>query len=294
MEKFKSLMTKRVAGIPVLAFAAIGMGVLLFYAWKMSPTDNAVSDVVTGTTTDDNAPDGDPDTSQPVFAATPTIMQPSGVTNTGSVTAAPQQDTNDLWSRRAIEWLIGQGTSVNAATGAITNYLSGESLTADAAKLRDKAIGQFGLPPEDIPFAPDQPAPPKPGPTPTPVTPPKTAPVPAKARRQGTPPLAHKVMGPNDNTYGKLALLYYGSNASRLVQHIASNKANLDHPINQTFPAGTSIRIPAKEVEYYKVARGVQTLRAIAAKNGKTPQQIQILNARVTFPVPVGTIIQVA
>jgi hypothetical protein len=291
MDKFKTLMTKRVAGIPVLAFVAIFGGGLLWYAFKLAPAKDNTDSV----TTDANAPDGDPtltDTSQPLFSATPTVMQPSGVPNSASVTATPQADTNDLWSRRAIEWLIGQGTSVNSATGAITRYLSGESLTADEAKIRDKAIGQYGLPPEDIPYAPDQPKPAAP-PTPAVVTPPKPAPVAPPARRQGTPPLVHKVMGPNDNTYQKLALLYYGSNATGLVQHIQANKSNLDHPPRQAFPVGTTIRIPAKETAWYTATKSINTLRAIAAKNGKTPQQIQILNAAMTFPVKPGTRVQV-
>jgi hypothetical protein len=145
MEKIKALATKRIYGVPVLVFVAVFFLGILYYAIKLPPAED------TSVVTDADAPEGDGtgDTSQPVFSATPTIMQPSGP----SVSATPMADTNVLYGRRALEWLIANGASYSDASAMVSKWLDGESLTADEDKLRAKVIAHFGIPPEDVAFA---------------------------------------------------------------------------------------------------------------------------------------------
>lgn len=315
MEKFKAFATKRVAGVPVLVFVAIFMGGLLYYAIKMKPAEPIP------VVTDAEAPEGDGDyfsgdTSQPVFAATPTIMQPSGP----SVSATPMADTNELYGRRVTEWLIANGSSYTAVHGMVSKWLDGESLTAEEDKMRAKAVAHFGLPPESVAFAPVTSTTsddtrgdntgvvgpirnPEPAPAPidniytapTPTTPPPVfAPAPAPtppAVKQGAPPLVHVVRGNGDTSYRDLGVLYFNSTAFDLIQRMKAQDRNIgkDGP----FPAGMHIKIPSANAHYFVATSGVRTASAIASKNGITVQQLNIMNPNSNFPVPVGTRVQV-
>lgn len=280
MEKFKALMSRKVAGVPVMLIAAIVMAVLLYFAFKMKPAPEEEELPTDEATTDG----GDlPDTSQPVFGANPVIYQPSG----GSVASVPQEDTNELWARRAIEWLIQNGESYSAASGAISKYVAGESLTPEETKIRDKAIAHFGIPPETPEYAPDVPA----------TVTPDDAPAPSgvyngPATKQGEPPLTHKVKGKSDDTPAELARLYYGLVNADTKRQIEAHKSNL----SIIWPArvGTSVRIPERhDPKYYVATSATRTLYKIAAKNGKNPAVVQALNPTMNFPVKVGTRVRV-
>jgi hypothetical protein len=277
---FKSLTTKKISGIPVI-YIVLGVAVVALYgAFKLKPSAPA-SDAA-ATDSPDIQTDTAVDTSQPVFQATPTITQPSGV-NTGSVTSTPMADTDELWKRRCVEYLVGQGFTLDVATSAITKYLNGEVLTATEARARDAAVKQYGIPPESVPGTATEPG----TPTNIPTTPVYSGP----ASKQGNPPTTHRVRGTSDDSFSELARLYYGMTSGGAVTLIAAYNPTLNRtPI----PVGTKVFIPHLiEPRWYVATSANRNLYDIARKNGTTPQRVQGLNPGMHFPVKVGTRVRV-
>lgn len=265
MDKFRELMGKKVAGIPVLWIALIIALVALYGALRLKPAAPEEEDIPEG----DEDTDGDiGDTGQPVFSATPVVMQPSGP----SVASTPMEDTNDLWGRRAVEWLIANGFSVTVATNAITKYLGGETLSVTEGQARDKAIKQFGIPPEGL------------------VTTSTAATPSAPASAQGKAPTTHTVRGARDNTPAELARVYYGiANADMINLIDAANPTS-----TKPYRVGQRVRIPAmREPKYYRATAAVNTLYAIARKNGTDAAKVSELNPGMRFPVRVDTRVRV-
>lgn len=266
MDKFKTLLDKKVAGVPVVLIVVLVMGGLLYGAVRMRPAPEEIEPLE-----EDGEPDGDTleDTSVPVFSATPVIYQPSG----GSVASTPQEDTNELWGRRSIEWLIANGETVNAAQQAIQGYLNGSTLSFDQGRIRDKAVGQFGLPPEPMEYGGTKGEGTYKGPF--------TA--------QGTPPLDHTVKGKSDDTANELSRGYYGS--ERFAARILSvNTTKGSGP----WKPGTVIRVPeARRPRYYRATNATRTIYAIAKKNSTSVGAIEALNPGVKFPVKAGKRVRV-
>lgn len=285
-----ALTSRKVAGIPVI-YLALAIGVVALYgAFKLKPSapDTAPTDAATDEGASDYAGDGT-DTSQPVFSATPTITQPSGVVvGTGSVTAVSGADTNALWQRRTIDWLRQNGYDISTATQAINKYLSSEELSQTEAAARDKAVQQFGLPPEDIPNSPVTPAPP---PIVAPVTP-GPAIFSGPPAKQGTPPTNHTVHGNGDNSVTDLCKLYYGR--STYIEWNLLKAWNPGKALTAPIPNDTRVHIP-KFVNpvYYKATSATRGLYAIASKNGVSAAFVQALNPGKNFPVAVGTQVRV-
>lgn len=283
----KALMDKKVAGIPVVYIAAVVMAVMLYAAIRM-PKSTATEE-----TEEEDIPAGDlPDTSQPVFSATPVINQPSGP---NSVASTPQQDTNDLWARRSVEWLIANGTSYNLASTAIAKFLAGDPLTAEESGVKDRAIKQYGMPPEGLLtgsiITPDENSNVTYEPSPTAPLPPASAP----ASAQGVPPLSHTVKGTNDNNARELARIYYGRNDEEVQALIrAANHDKAERPGALATP-GEKVRIPAyTPPKYYKATAATRTAQDIAAKNGTGAPKLRQLNPGMNFPVAVGVRVRVA
>lgn len=280
-----ALTSKKVAGIPVI-YLALAIGVIALYGAfkvKSKPTPPAATDAAS---TDAPAGDGT-DTTQPVFTATPTVTQPSGV-NTGSVTATSGPDTNALWQRRSIDWLRQNGYDISTATQAINKYLNSEELSQVEAGARDKAVQQFGLPPEDIPNSPVTPAPP-------PIVAPVSPGVPVfsgRPSKQGVPPTSHTVHGNGDNSVTDLCNLYYGR--STYIEWNLLKAWNPGKDLTAPIPNDTVVHIP-KFVNpvWYKATSATRTLYAIAAKNGDSAAFVQALNPSKHFPVPIGTSVRV-
>lgn len=273
-----SLFSKKVAGIPVVWLVLLVAVVALYAAIKIKPNTGDDPEM-----TGDEAPefDGDIDTSQPVFSATPTIIQPSGVVTGGSVSAVSQPDTDELWKRRAVSWLAGNGYTLDIATSAITKYLAEEPLTALEARAKDAAVVQFGLPPETIPAGGSIPSPP---PAPTPSKP---------ASSQGVPPLWHTVMGTSDDSFSELAKLYYGiaGNGTGYINLIAGRNTSLPRT---GIAKGTRVRVPsATEPRYYTVTAAKRSLVAIASANSLSAAKLKALNPSVVWPAKVGSRVRV-
>jgi len=256
------LSRKKVAGIPVAyAGAAMAAGGL-WYALRAKPTPEPPADTPVDPASDNAGVD------QPTFIASPV----SGTLGVGSVTSAVTQDTNDQWVRRAVTFLVAAGVGVSDASNALNKYVDGAQLSYDEGKLRDRAVAQFGLPPESVPMSPTQP-------------------YKGPATRQGTPPITHKVSGKSDDTFNELTLLYYGLNNADAVRYLKSANVGVSEP----FVFGQAIVIPKWHApKFYKATRANHTLYDIARVNGQSAGEVQALNPGVKFPVKVGTRVRVA
>lgn len=265
----RAFMARKVLGVPVMVFIFIGAAVILFFALRMrnTATDVPLEEPPTG----DEGP-GD-FTEQPTFTALPDVASATPV-----VTTQATNDTNDLWKRRTIEWLMGNGYSVAVATNSISKYLSGDALNDAESKARDSAVKQFGLPPEDIPDVLHK----SPNHTGRLSTPP--------ASKQGQPPLGHEVKGRNDDTPSELGVLYYGTNSKDAVNKIQSANPTKVVP----YAVGTKVRIPERYYpKYFKATGATHTLYDIARKNGVSAAAVEALNPGMKFPVKVGTRVRV-
>lgn len=254
----KTVLAKKVAGIPVLYLAG-GAAVLgLTYAIKMKST-----------VTSDTGGTGDEGTEEEKGGSLTTSGSAdySGLDGTGTVIVQPQQpaaeekveETNETWGKAAIDYLIdSNAASPGAAQAAITTYLSGGDLTYEQGLLRDAAIRKLKTPPQSITVG-------------------TTGAQPAQ-KQFSLFPGTHTVKGSNDNTAGKLAALYYGVNDGLHQDLIVENNVQYG-PRNTTYNVGTKLKIPAwVSPVYYTTNKTTRTLSAIAAKNGLTVSQIQALN----------------
>lgn len=254
---WKELLSKKVKGIPVVLIVAVLAAAGLYAALKLKPAPED--------TTEEDVPSGDTgDSGQPVFLAN-RDSEDSGdnVSDTG--------DTNEKWAHRAIEWLAANGTTLSLATSAITKYVNSEDLTFAEGLIRDRAVKQFGLPPEGLSTS-------------------KTQGYNGPATRQGNPPTNHTVKGQSDNTFAELARLYYGLGNWDAVNLI--RRVNLQAV--EPFAKGTVIRIPAwHDPKYFVATSAARDLYSIARKNATTPANVQALNPGMKFPVKVGTRVRV-
>lgn len=270
--------------VPVLYVLAAGVVVLAVVAWRMKASSDATPDDTSGATDEPS----DTSTIDPI--ATGDV---SGVTNTGGFVANPQPAivTNDdgttgnatiadnqTWLRKSVEWLVANGQNAGYAQQALQAYLNGEQLSYGQGQLRDRAVKQFGLPPEQFNVG---------GTLGKPADP---------AKKQGPLPRTHVVKGPNDNTYAKLAQLYYGNGDSAHVNLIKAEntpQATWGNS-NGPFPVGSGVRIPAYIAPvYYRSTKKINTLAEIASKNGRSQNDIQVLNPGMKFPVKSGTRVRV-
>lgn len=280
---WKALTEKKVFGVPVLYIAALFVVILAVVAWRMQSASEPAAEESAeelAATGDEEIPDVD--YSSLATPGTVTVSSPTGVTTT------PLPDDNDRWMRRAIEWLAAQGmATADQATIAIQKYLAGDQLSYEEGKLRDAAIGQFGLPPE-IPISGGTAPPPTPTtdtPTPTPTTP-----TPAKY----VPPGWHVVTGKSDDGYQEIAKLWYGSAANDRVDLIQAYNTTLPH--QGPLKVGTRVWIPKYSPPKYIIAKkGMLTASEIIAKN--PPLHLKMLyelNDGMKFPVKAGTKVRVA
>lgn len=272
---------KKVGGVPVIVFGVIGVGALIFVAVRTKATPEPL----------ESAPDGlDESTlfADPAEGPAETGLGSGLVTNTGGFVASPggynvipvtpstvTVDTNDLWAKRAIEWLVQTGHAGGTkAQLAVQTYLSGDALSSDQAALVDLAIRQLGKPPE----------------------PSDVGPIGARsdpARKQGNPPVTHTVKGRSDNTYGALAVLYYGNAAADKIGLLQSRNTSRIGS-NGPFAPGTKVYVPAYQPPHYFVTtKTTNTAGEIARKNGTSITVITTLNPKTHFPARAGTRVRV-
>lgn len=274
-----SIWRKRVAGIPMIYLAGGIVAILAIFAFRtMRAPDNAAEPDVPAET--EQNPDADFDTKFDQSAA-----DYSGFVAKGSITAAPADkadsepivETNETWLAKAVQWNIGKGVSAGLAQSALQTYLAGSDLTLEQGTIRDNTIKEFGLPPEP-PFRTNA--------TPTPAQQ-------ILARRQGPLPRRHIVTNTADNTYGKLAALYYptaDSTSVALIRNANRGRLTTDGP----FAVGTAISMPIYSAPKYFTATGkIDTAKEIGAKSGVSSSQISALNPGMKFPVKSGTRVRI-
>lgn len=259
MDKFKQLTNKKILGVPVIFIVLVVAAGVLYLAIRTPATPDVPAEDEEGDTEGDIP---DPVTQQPVFV----------VPSSQAAPLAPVENTNDLWARKAVEWLISQGIDPSVATSAITKYVNSETLSYEEGQARDMAVKQFGLPPEGLSTS-------------------NTLGYRGPASKQGTPPTNHVVRGKSDNSFGELARLYYGSENADYVTQLRTRNRYLSEPLKP----GQTVRIPeARNPRYYRATGSTRSLYAIAKKNSVAPAKIENLNPGMSFPVKVGTRVRVA
>lgn len=262
----KALMSKKVAGIPVM-YIALALAIVAVYgAIKLKPSPEVAEDTAEEEETEEF--DGDyGDVNQPVFVANPP-QQPG-----------PAPDTDELWARRAIDWLRANGVKLELATSGITKYLNEEPLSEAERAVVDRAVQQFGIPPESTPN--------------TPTVPPRnpTTGYTGPFTRQGTPPLTHTIKGKSDDSVEELARGYYGSSSPDYVNLIKGG--NLRNP--GPYRIGSKVYIPKyRNPKYFMSTAAINTEYEIAKRNGTTAAKILEWNNGMKFPVKPGTRVRVA
>lgn len=265
---------RRIGGLPVWQWGLlVGVAVLAVVAWRMksaqepaeselSPQDEPSAEFgVSGS-------DGGSITDTGGFSANDSPFIPPLTVNPTFST-----DTNDKWARRAIEWLSANGSSPGVAHAAIYAFINGDQLSYDQGALRDKAVSQFGWPPEE-------------------VLPGGTSLMPAK-RQFAHPPGTHVVKNSNDNTYGEIANLYYGSAAQQSLSLLAN--ANKSLGTSGPFAPGARVYVPVLVAPKYVIARrpGYDEKGEIASKNSISIKSLEILNPGMHFPVKDGARVRV-
>lgn len=263
-EKIRALMQKRIFNIPVLYIIAVIVAVLAYFAWKMKPqadfssapgdTQGAPED---GTTL---PAETDPYDSLATGGTVTVVQQPAD-------TSVPTvEKTNEQWVRDGAEWAVtpaaqalGVVTTGSEAAAALNRYVYGQDVSFDEKKIVDAVIKEKGQPPE-------------------PISGTGSISNESPAQRQGNPPTSHTVKGNNDNTYGKIAQLYYGRSGQTdvdLIQAANVNKLGFDGP----FARGTVVVVPKYSAPvYFTTTKTVRSRDQIAAKNGVTGAQIEALN----------------
>jgi hypothetical protein len=282
---YSELVSKKVAGIPVLYLAGAAVIVLAIVAWRMKPSadfSDAEGDVQgspeggSGVPTEGDDPYAGLETNGTVTV----VQQPPAA-------AEPVQKTNEDWAKEGAEWAVtgaaqaaGIHTTGAAARAALNHFLYGEDLSYEEGQIVNAVIREKGQPPEGVGAI---------GKIPTSAP---TAPS-APAQKQFTNyPGTHTVRGSNDNTFTKLSVLYYGSSYAKNVDLIAASNLgiNRDTPI----AVGTRIAIPYLTTpKYFTATSAARTASSIASKNGITVNRLNALNPGRVWPVKVGTQIRV-
>jgi peptidoglycan hydrolase-like protein with peptidoglycan-binding domain len=137
---------RKVLGVPMLYLIGGFVLILAVLAWRMksAPTGPAADATATDATTTDGTTGGT--IGGDVYPNMPTGTVISAPT-TPSPADAPYED-NSTWMRKSVAWLIEHGENPGTAQTALQHYLAGGNLTYDEGAIRDKAVRQFGLPPD--------------------------------------------------------------------------------------------------------------------------------------------------
>lgn len=274
------LMRRKVFGIPIVYIAALFVAVLVFIAWRVKDVSGSANESPSDTGEESDVEGDVTPVGNPVFIANPSLTPSTGATATDT----PSVDTNEAWAKRAIEWISAHNTefdypvSTHDAHRAVYGYLNSDALSIRQREVVDRAIRQFGLPPEV----------PTPGQTKTPNYP---------AARQGTPPTNHTVKYTTENDFWKLARLYYGSEHYDYVNFLEVANLGVVPKGKNAIPLGTRVKIPAyKNPKYYTSTKSYNTIEKIAARNGTSTAVIRELNDSINFNTALkpGTRVRVA
>lgn len=300
MDKLRALMSRKVAGIPVMAIAAVLMGALLYAAFKMkaAPEEEPTDASATDTDTEQAVGDGDGSNEQPTFIVPGSRLNTGGI-DTGTVPEVPGMavpTTNDLWKSEIQTWLVSQGVAPVKAAAIVSNYFNGVSMSGEDSDWLNKAIVKFGFPPEGAPDYVSLPSAPNPE-GPIPPTPNLEAQQVAYAKNHGGKQFSggsgkHFVQGTHgDTTFQGLARLYYGDASGAIRIKIAAYNAGYREP----FGKHRVVYIPPYVTpRYYTIPRSGRTdIRYVAGKNGTTVDALRKLNPGYKWPGKRGSRVRV-
>lgn len=257
---FKDIAAKKVVGIPVLYLGAAAVIVLAIVAWRMRPTPEP-ADPATGEALEDA--EIDPETGLAIPG-----NPYSGLASNGTVTVVQQPNntapepeeivSNDEWARQAAEWLTATlNVPGSQAIAALTKYLEGQDRTFQEQEWVDMAIKEKGQPPNQrvsgggIGNKP--------------------------AQKQIDPPGYHTVMGPQDDTLGDLARLYYNNTSDDTYDLLQAANPSIG---DGTWAPGQKVFVPAYHAPvFYTVpaAKGMTATEVVGA-NGISLVQLAKLN----------------
>lgn len=179
-EGTRSFLTRKVAGIPIVAIIGVGAAVILYFVMRnrsatsaassassdTSTTDTGSADSGTPDSTDAIATDGNGSNEQPTFTVLGNAAvggTTTGITNNsasgtsysvssnGAVTGQAAPQTNDQWGQIVQTWLAGQGVAATEASNIVQLYLGSGQMSAAQEKWINLAIAQYGYPPEGAP-----------------------------------------------------------------------------------------------------------------------------------------------
>lgn len=272
-----AIASKRVAGIPVLYLIGAAVIVLAVLAWRMKPTaEDANADVVGDPSAASDLPqEGDDPYGSLATQGTVTVVQQPAQT-----TPDPVVKTNETWARDGAEWIVQHPTPEANPTGAeaiaaLNHFLQGEDLSFSETAIVNAVIREKGQPPEGVT-----------------VTGKVTNEAPAK-RQFNNFPGQHKVVGANDNTFPKLAVLYYNSSSGETINLLAGVNPTLNSRAN--LAPGTVVKIPLMRPPRYVTATNtMRNAPDIAKKNMLTVATLWAYNPGMVFPVKVGAKVRVA
>ena len=248
---FTEIAHKKVAGIPVLYLAAAAVAILAVVAWKMKPTASPEPPSDNGGSVADNAIDP---TDYSGLATQGTVtVQPS----TTPTDANPSITSNSDWVSKGVQWLVAEGKADGTtAVTALSNYINDSDLTFDQNTLVNLWIKQAGPPPDGVAGTSH------------------IGGAPAK-KQFDKPPGSHTVTNENDDTFSKIALLYYGNGSPDSVDLLEFSNPGLG---TGTLAVGTRVTIPVYHTPVYWIVPSKMSWAQAASMNSETETQLRNLN----------------
>lgn len=279
---FSEFAHKKVAGIPVLYLAGAAVIVLAIVAWRMKPSADFTDDPdqTQGAPEDGSTlepQEGDDPYGSLATNGTVTVVQQPTAPVTPDI-----MDTNEEWIKAGAEWAVtaaaqakGVHTTGAAAVAALNQWLQGEDLNYDQTQIVEAVIAEKGQPPEGVG-----------------ATGKITNDAPAQ-RQFNNFPGTHTVKGVNDNTFTKIAVLYYNSNSGDTINLLAGNNPTLNSRAN--LAPGTVVKVPGmRPPRYITATNSMRNAPDIAKKNAITVATLWAFNPGMVFPVKVGTKVRIS
>ena len=254
MANFQEIARRKVLGVPLLYWAGGAVVILAVVAYKLKSTTTETTDVTGNESTTGKAPTANPyDSLDPDGTGTVTVVTPT----TPDTTVTTK--TNETWVRDGASWLVSEKKADGAtAYEALSKYVEGAQRSYDENVLVNLVIEKYGLPPEAI------------------STGGTVSDAPAK-KQFPNPPGTHTIVGSNDNTFPKLAALYYGNGSGDNQDLLQFANPPLGNSIGP-FPVGTKIAVPVYHDPVYWTVPKTMTWAQAAGQNGISELQLKNLN----------------
>lgn len=219
-----SILRKRYLNVPLMYWAIGGVTILAVAAWQIKPSATVdgedmpiEDDPINGGALAEQYPDMPTGT---VIVA-PVVPEADPTLDNASI------ETNDVWLKKGVAYLVTQGYGAGTAQAALQTYLEGMDMTYSQGKARDAVIEELGMPPN----------PPTIGKTSADI-----------ARKQGELPRYHTVRNSSEDSLSELANLYYGRSdtfAKDAIKNTTHYKSTYGSTRSENgFPVGSKIYIP--------------------------------------------------